>query len=306
MQPGFRIGAIGELLWDLLPNGPQLGGAPANFAAMSANLVRASGRAPGIAEDKIFLISRVGADLLGERACLQLRSYGMALDPISIDPDHATGSVTVALDATGAASYRIEENAAWDWIPVTLDLLALGRTLDAIYFGTLAQRAPETRATLRSLVEATRADCVRVFDVNLRAPWWTAEALAWGSAHATILKMSHEEVGAVAKALDMPAQEQTPLEVARSLLMRFPIELIAITRGANGSLLVSRQDAHDHPGVAAEVVDSIGAGDAFTAALTYGFLRKSSLAAMAEEANQWGAWVTTQSGGMPCGRALSS
>jgi fructokinase len=296
MQPHFRIAAIGELLWDLLPDGPQLGGAPANFAAMSASLAMAVSSNP---EDEIFLISRVGDDPLGRHAFEQLATHGVALDHISIDSAHATGTVTVSLAAATGPTYRIEEDAAWDYISETPHLTALAPTLDAICFGTLAQRSPVTRKTLRRLVDSTRSNCVRIFDVNLRAPYWMAEALSWGCAHATILKMNDEEVPHLARALDAPAQEKTPLQIAHFLLGRFPIKLVAITRGAKGSLLVTREAMYDHPGVAAKVVDAIGAGDAFTAALTYSVLRKISLPCMAEAANRWGAWVAAQRGGMP-------
>ncbi len=296
MQPRFRIAAIGELLWDLLSDGPQLGGAPANFAAMSANLV-----APvsSISEDEIFLISRVGDDPPGRQALNLLAAHGLVPDYISIDREHATGSVTVALSEDGVPQYRIEQEAAWDYVPETPLLSVLAPTLDAICFGTLAQRSPVTRKTLRSWVDATLPNCVRVFDVNLRAPYWTPESLRWGCACATILKMNEEEVLHLAQALDASPQEQTSLKVARVLLSRFPIQLIAITRGAKGSLLITREAVHDHPGIAAEAADTIGAGDAFTAALTYSVLRQLPLPSMAEAANRLAAWVTTQRGGMP-------
>jgi fructokinase len=295
MQPGLRIASIGELLWDLLPNGPRLGGAPANFAAMSANFTATSKEMAAA----VFLISRVGDDSLGREACQQLATHHVKLDFISTDPQHPTGTVTVTLDAEQSPAYRIHEQAAWDYIPAAPQMAALAPALDAVCFGTLAQRSAVSRETLRSFVESTRVDCVRVFDVNLRAPYWTPETLAWGCARATILKMNLEEVPHVAQALAAPGQQQTPVRLAHFLLRQFPVELIAITRGAKGSLLVTRKETHEHPGVAVELVDSIGAGDAFTAALTHSVLRRCPLPLAAEAANRWGAWAATQRGGMP-------
>ena len=291
----MRVAAVGELLWDLLPDGPQLGGAPANFAAILAQMFACddSDRA-----GEVFLVSRVGDDPLGKQAREQLIAHGVRPDFITVDPNRPTGTVEVQLDAERGPRYRICNDVAWDAVPETPQLAALAPTLDAIYFGTLAQRSPMTRATLRSMVAATRSDCLRVFDVNLREPDWTAEAILWGCRHATIFKMNHEEVPHIAKAIG--AEEQSsPLQVAHSLLDQFPIQLVAITRGPHGSLLVTRNGVNDHPGTPAHVVDSIGAGDCFTAALTYFSLHHRPLPILAEAANRWGAWAASQRGGVP-------
>lgn len=293
MQSGFRIAAIGELLWDLLPDGPQLGGAPANFAAMSANLAAADKTSAGA----VFLIGRVGNDSLGRRAREELAAHRVQLDFISTDPQLPTGTVTVTLQAAAGPAYCIHEPAAWDSIQETPELACLAPALDAVCFGTLAQRSAITRRTLRGFVEAGRPGCVRVFDVNLRAPYWTPEALEWGAARATILKMNDEEVPLLARALGSPTP--TPLDLANFLLREIPIALIAITRGEHGSLLVTREEVHEHPGIPVEVIDSIGAGDAFTAALVHAFLHGYSLASIAQAANHCGAWVAAQRGGMP-------
>jgi fructokinase len=295
MQKPLRVAAIGELLWDLLPNGPQLGGAPANFAAMLAQMFACDDSHP---DSEVFLVSCVGDDPLGMQAQEQLIAHRVHPDFIAVDRSHRTGTVDVLLDANRGPQYRIRENVAWDYIVETPPLSALAPTLDAVCFGTLAQRSQITRTTLRALVEATPAGCLRVFDVNLREPDWTAEAIAWGCAHTTLFKMNHEEVAPVANAIGAVKQE-TPLQVAHSLLDQFPIELVAITRGPQGSLLVTRTAVHDHPGIPTHVADLIGAGDCFTAALTYSSLHHLPLPAMAEAANRWGAWAASQRGGMP-------
>jgi fructokinase len=259
---------------------------------MSANLVRSD-------EDRVLLVSRVAGDALGHEALARLREFRVDTEHVSVDPVHPTGVVHVALDGRGTPSYRIDEGAAWDFLTETPTIDELGPALDAVYFGTLAQRSAESRRTLHRFVDSTRRDCVRVFDVNLRDPWWTPEAVLWGCERATILKMSLEEAPRVAEAVGLSAHNATPIAMGHALLERFPIELIAVTRGAKGSLFVTHVGVHDHPGVAADVVDLIGAGDAFTAALTRAWLGGLPLPTMAEAANRWGAWAATQPGGMP-------
>ncbi|MGB8477971.1 MAG: PfkB family carbohydrate kinase [Acidobacteriaceae bacterium] len=176
MRKPLRVAAIGELLWDLLPDGPQLGGAPANFAAVLAQMFACddSDRA-----GEVSLVSCVGDDPLGIQAREHLIAHGVRPDFIAVDRSRPTGTVEVWLDAERGPRYRICSPVAWDAVPETSQLAALAPTLDAICFGTLAQRSPMTRSTLRSLVAATRTDCLRVFDVNLREPDWTAEAILW-------------------------------------------------------------------------------------------------------------------------------
>lgn len=295
MPKPLRVAAIGELLWDLLPEGPQLGGAPANFAAILAQIFACGANPPA---GEVFLVSRIGDDPLGQQAQEQLIAHGVRPDFIAIDPDLPTGTVEVKLDPKLGPLYRIHKPVAWDAVRETPKLAALASMLDAVCFGTLAQRSPITRATLRAVVSATRADCLRVFDVNLRAPDWTAETILWGCEHATIFKMNAEEVEHIADAVGAETRG-TPLQIAHSLLRRFPIQLVAITRGSRGSLLVSRDAVNDHPGIPTRVVDSIGAGDCFTAALTYFSLHPRPLPILADAANRWGAWAASQRGGMP-------
>lgn len=291
----FRIAAIGELLWDILPGGPQLGGAPANFASLAADL---SPIDPTAAANQVFLISRVGSDALGRCALDQLQGHHVISDFVFVDPDHKTGSVHV-FNGDQAPVYEIVENVAWDFLPGTPSLTALAPTLNAVCFGTLAQRSPGTRHTLRQFVEATNTECLRVFDVNLRAPYWDLETLVWGCERATILKMNEEEAFTLLRAIGSSVQEKSIIGIAHRLLRQFPMEIVAITRAAKGCLLVTRETEYDHPGHVVDVVDSIGAGDGFAAALTYAVLNQWPLPASARFANYWGGWVATRRGGMP-------
>ncbi|HWE84475.1 MAG TPA: PfkB family carbohydrate kinase [Terracidiphilus sp.] len=220
-----------------------------------------------------------------------------------MDPAHETGRVTVALK-DGQPEYTIHEPAAWDFMELTDDWVRLAEQADAICFGSLAQRAPESRQTIQTLVAQARAGCVRVFDVNLRAPFYSSEVIQESLELASVVKMNDAEVPMVLELLGFPQTETLRAGCGR-LLQEFPeLKLAAVTCGANGSLLVSRESWHQHPGVRVKVVDTIGAGDAFTAAMTHTLLQGTSLdtaglARLNEAGNRWGAWVASQPGAMP-------
>lgn len=288
---------LGELLWDLLPEGPRLGGAPANFAVMAGRL-----------GDRAVVASRVGADALGKQARDELAELPIESDFLQSDSEYATGTVTVRLES-GEPEYTIHEPVAWDRLTMTSEWRELAAGADAVCFGTLAQRAEPSQATILAFLDETRRDCVRVFDVNLRTPHWSAEALRGGLARATILKLNAGELRHVLMGTGVcphplvKADEDDLLRAARRLQERYPVELVCITLGAKGSLLVTRREHHRHPGLAARVKDTVGAGDAFTAALTHYYLDGAPLAMMNEAGNRWGAWVASQAGGMPALKA---
>jgi fructokinase len=294
MDPSPRVIAFGELLWDLLPAGPALGGAPANFAATLAGLMQRDSDDAG----HVALVSSVGQDARGAAALEQLRARSVSTEWIVQDPGHPTGAVEVAL-AGGAPTYTICKDAAWDFIAGEPRLLAVAPHLGVMYFGTLAQRSEVSRATLRTLVDATSRDCLRLLDINLRAPWWTAEILRWSCGAASVVKMSAEEMPELVRALELDADAENAVDAAQSLLQRFAVELVAITCGAEGSLLVARDAVVEEPGMPVRVADTIGAGDAFTAGLTYALLQGLPLQPAAALANRCGAWAACRPGGMP-------
>jgi fructokinase len=284
---------LGELLWDLLPEGARLGGAPANFAVMAGRL-----------GDRAVVASRVGSDALGKRAREELAELPAEGDFLQSDSEYATGTVTVRLEA-GEPEYTIHEPVAWDRLMMTPEWRDLAQQADAVCFGTLAQRAAASQGTILAFLDETRQECVRVFDVNLRAPHWSGEALRAGLGRATILKLNGGELrhvlmgtGACPHPVEN-ADEDEMLRGARRLLERYPVELVCITLGSEGSLLVTQRGHHRHPGLAARVKDTVGAGDAFTAALTHYYLEGAPLAVLNEAGNRWGAWVASQAGGMP-------
>jgi len=284
---------LGELLWDVLPEGARLGGAPANFAVMAGRL-----------GNRAVVASRVGTDALGRQAQDELAELPVEDGFLQSDSEYATGTVTVRLEG-GEPEYTFHEPVAWDRLTLTSEWRELAQQADAVCFGTLAQRTEESQATILGFLDATRRDCVRIFDVNLRPPHWSGEVLRAGLARATILKLNGTELRQVlmgSGACPHPvekADEPEMVRAARRLLERYALELVCITLGAHGSLLVTRREHHRHHGRRARVKDTVGAGDAFTAALTHYSLEGAPLAVLNEAGNRWGAWVASQAGGMP-------
>ena len=285
------IVGLGELLWDMLPSGKRLGGAPANFTVMVARL-----------GNRGVIASRLGDDPLGASASEVLSAFPVDLTALQADPAHPTGTVGVEFRGS-EPHYVIHEPAAWDFMEWTPSWRTLASTADAVCFGSLAQRNTVSRATIGEFVAATRPDCVRVFDVNLRPPFFSVEVIDSSLNSATIFKLNEVEVPEVMAMLGLRRPTDTGeaalLEAAHSLLKKYPLRLVAITMGGSGSLLVTPEAYHRHHGVSVKVADTVGAGDAFTAALVDSWLRGVSLAEMNEAGNRWGGWVASRSGAMP-------
>ncbi len=290
-EPHLILG-MGELLWDVLPEGPRLGGAPANFSVMAGRL-----------GNHAVVLSRIGRDDFGRRAVEVLDPLPVDAGHLQVDPQHETGRVTVSL-SHGQPEYVIHQPVAWDFLELSDEWMQLAERADAICFGSLAQRSLRSRKTIQTLVARSSRECVRVFDVNLRAPFISAEVVQESMELASVMKMNDAEVPLVLSLLGLPVEEGgAPIALragAERLLAEFPtLQLIAITRGGHGSLLVARDEWHEHPGVSTKVADTIGAGDAFTAALTHYMLHGAGLAMLNEAGNRWGSWVASQSGAMP-------
>jgi fructokinase len=297
LKEPYLILGLGELLWDVLPEGPRLGGAPANFTVMAGRL-----------GNHAVLLSRIGRDDLGRMALDRLEPLPVDTSFVETDPDHETGRVTVHFE-DGQPSYTIHQPAAWDFLELSDEWVRLAERADAVCFGSLAQRNHESRQTLQTLAAQTSSKCVRVFDVNLRAPFYAGEVIQESLELATVMKMNDAEVPLVLGLLGLPGENGPEASAtntdaerlgAERLLSEFPtLQMVAVTRGGNGSLLVTRNEWHEHPGLPVKVADTIGAGDAFTAALTHYLLRGADLATLNEAGNRWGGWVASQSGAMP-------
>lgn len=307
-KPHLILG-IGELLWDILPEEARagsvppgnrstvgtLGGAPANFTVMAGRL-----------GDHAVILSRIGRDELGQLAINHLDPMPVDTSSLQVDPVHETGRVIVSF-VNGEPRYTIHQPAAWDFMELADEWVKLAERADAICFGSLAQRSMESRKTIQTLAANAPAACIRVFDVNLRAPFYSPEVIQESLELATVLKMNEDEAPLILELLGLslddeivPQNTRYQRTCAERLLEEFPaLELVAITRGGRGSLLVNRQEWHDHPGLPVKVADPIGAGDAFTAAMSHYLLRGAGLAALNEAGNRWGGWVASQVGAMP-------
>lgn len=284
----FTVVGLGELTWDLLPEGRRLGGAPTNFAYVASLL-----------GDRGAVASRVGADALGREAVERLARAGLSADYVQVDREHPTGTVGVRIGAGGEAHYTVNQNSAWDHLEWTARWEELARRADAVCFGTLGQREPRARASVLRFLEAMRPTAVRVFDVNLRHSFFGAELLRDSLSRCDVLKLSAEELPRLCELLGAGAAGDEPA-AARRLLEAHDLRLVALTRGARGSLLVGRGGERvEHAGFRVRVADTIGAGDAFAAALTHKLLRGASLAEASDAANRTGAWLTTQTGATP-------
>jgi fructokinase len=282
----FRIVGLGELLWDLLPAGKQLGGAPANFAYITTLL-----------GDEGIAASRVGSDELGDEAIRRLKQLGVSTSFIQRDSNHPTGKVNVKVDSTGQPSFEICAPVAWDFLEWTPQWQKLAEQADAVCFGSLAQRSAISQSTIGGFLDATRPDALRIFDVNLRQNFYTKEILSNSMQRARIAKLNHEEVPRIMRLFGLEHLDNE--SSARRLLSLYSLELVCVTRGQAGSLLVGKQTCSQHPGFSVKVQDTIGAGDAFTASLAHEFLRGSSLDHMNAVANRIGAWVASEAGAMP-------
>lgn len=280
-----RVVGIGEMLWDLLPEGARIGGATTNFA-FHTNALGVDAAA----------VSCVGEDALGREILDRLAAWGMETRYLSVRPDYPTGWVDVKLDAHGVPEYTIHEGVAWDHIAWNDSLAELAPTLDAVCYGSLGQRAPESRATIVRFLEAVRPDCLRVCDINLRQSYFTTEILRDSMERADVLKLNHEELPIVAGRLGLGG---TPEEMLIGLRDRFDLELVALTRGGDGSALLAGDRLSEHPGYSVTVVDTVGAGDAFTAALVVGLLRGDDLDSLNAAANRAAADVCAQAGAIP-------
>ena len=281
----LKIVGLGEVLFDVLPTGKQLGGAPANFAYISSQLGNHG-----------IVASRVGNDGDGREILEGLESKGVTVSHVQIDEKHATGTVKVSLE-NGQPSYEIIENVAWDFLESTEDWRDLAKTCDAVCFGTLAQRNSAARHTIQQFVKSVKTDCLRIFDVNLRQNYFSTEILRESLESANVVKLNNEELPKICGQFEIAGANEN--ERVRNLREKFDLRLVCLTRGANGSLLLTENEFNENSGVKIKVTDTIGAGDAFTAALIHGFLRGWNLEEITIFANKVGAFVASQTGAMP-------
>jgi fructokinase len=281
-----KVVGLGEVLWDLFPGRACLGGAPANFAYITT-----------LMGDRGIVASRVGQDSRGLEALRRLEELGLDIDHVQTDCEHATGTVNVHVDGNGQPRFEIAEPVAWDHLQWTPDWQRLAETADAVCFGSLAQRSAKSGDTIQSFVKATRGRTLKVFDVNLRQSFYSGEVLADSMKLANVVKLNNDELPKIMGLSCMPHKDE--LSSARRLIEKYDLDLVCLTRGGMGSLLVSAEKSSEHPGFKVHVADTVGSGDAFTAGLVHEYLHGASLDLMNEVANLVGAWVASEVGAMP-------
>jgi fructokinase len=277
------IAGIGEVLWDVYPDAARFGGAPANFACHAAALGA-----------EAWMASAVGVDELGRSAHDTLERAGVQCGTIARDRDHDTGQVLVTLDSSGQASYRFAADSAWDHLEWSTALESLARRCDAVCFGTLGQRSPTSRATIQRFVRTTPAGALRMFDVNLRQHFFDQAIIQSSLEIASAVKLNEEELPIVAQLCEINAS--TPRQMLRELMQRYDLRLAALTCGPDGALLIAGDEESTSPAFPTEVVDTVGAGDAFTATLVPDFLRGLPLAELNRHANAVASFVCSQPG----------
>ncbi len=279
------IVALGEILWDLFPSGPRFGGAPANFGYHAASL-----------GGEVAIVSGVGDDELGHSALRNLKQSGIETGFVQIDREHPTGTVGVDVDTHGHASYSFNDDEAWDHIAWSDDLQQLASRADVACFGTLAQRSPTSRETLRRFIEATAPTTLRLLDLNLRAPFHDDDVIEHSLRLANVLKINDDELAMLATRY---ADGDDEAVQAKQIADRFGLDVVAVTRGSRGGLIVRGDEVSRVPSMPVDVQDTVGAGDSFTAALAMGLLRNIPLDTINRAACRIAEYVCTQAGATP-------
>jgi fructokinase len=287
-MPNSEVLCVGEVLWDALPEGLFLGGAPFNVACH----LRAAGT-------PVSMVSRIGDDRLGDEVLRRAARYGVGVDLVQVDPALPTGFVRVSIDDSGNPDYEILEPAAWDAIAPSESLLARAARARAIVFGTLAQRHAISRSTIQRLWDT---DALMVFDVNLRPPFEDREIVKRSLQRADVVKISDDELRRVA---DWFGLQGSPRETVAALAEVFACSVVCVTRGSAGAALWHDGKWSEHPGFTVEVRDTVGAGDAFLAVLLAGLLAGGPDSALLQHANLIGAYVATQFGALPSDQSVA-
>lgn len=278
-----RIVAVGEVVWDLLPDRRVLGGAPVNVAYQLSRL--------GV---EVSVITRIGQDALAEETLQHLADLGLSPAGVQRDPELATGQVRVSFSEDNEPSFDIVAPAAWDAIEYAPAADLIGEMPFALVFGTLGQRDPRSREAIRRLRQRAAA---RFYDVNLRPPFTTPELVLDSLEGADLVKMNGEELQEVGRWAAIDAVEKKM--VAQQLLKKYNVSVLVVTEGASGAWLMVGEHCYEHPGFPVRVADTVGSGDAFFATLIEGYLHGRPWPESLERANRRGSYVAGQHGATP-------
>lgn len=280
----FAIGGIGEVLWDVIGEVEKLGGAPVNFAFHAGQLGADA-----------YPISSVGADKRGAAALTELRDNGVTTDHISVIDEAVTGYVLARVDTDGVASYIFPDEVAWDQIYLSERTGALASRLNAVCFGSLAQRSERSRRVIRDFLDRMKPGALKIFDLNIRQNFYSQALIQKSLKRANVLKLNDDEIALIADIEQLPGNTDQQMH---QLVKRYDLTLAVLTRGGSGSLLVAKDAVSDHPGYPCKIVDTIGAGDSFTAATALGMLNGRSLDWINDHANRVASYVCSRKGAM--------
>ena len=278
------VAGLGEALWDVLPDGRKLGGAPANFAYHAGQF----------GMDTVA-VSALGDDSLGDETCAELDSK--ALRHLMPRVSFPTGTVQVTLDKAGVPAYDIKEGVAWDNIPFTPEMESLARGCRAVCFGSLAQRNAVSRGTIHRFLKATPKDCMRIFDINLRQNFYTKEVIRESLRMCNVLKINDEELVIIGRMFGYPGLDMS--NKCWLLLGKYNLDLLVLTCGVNGSYVFTHGEMSFFETPRVEVADTVGAGDSFTGSLCAALISGMPVAEAHRLAVDVSAYVCTQNGAMP-------
>ena len=283
MEKRIIVG-LGEALWDCLPEGRKLGGAPANFAYHTSQF-----------GNEAYAVSAVGNDELGDETiqAFEEKQLNYALPRV----DFPTGTVQVTLDGDGIPSYDIKEGAAWDNIPFTPELEALARRSRAVCFGSLAQRSEVSRQTIYRFLDSTPKDCLRIFDINLRQNFYSKEIIRESLRRCNILKINDEELVIIGRMFGYPGMDFE--NKCWLILGKYNLDMLVLTCGVNGSYVFSKGAMSYYETPKVKVADTVGAGDSFTGSFVASLLAGKPVAEAHRIAVNVSAFVCTQQGAMP-------
>ena len=279
-----KIVGLGEALWDCLPDGKKLGGAPANFAYHAGQF--------GF---DTLAVSALGEDALGEETIAALEEH--KLNYLMPRIPYPTGTVQVTLDEQGIPTYNIREGVAWDNIPFTPEIEEVAKTCQAVCFGSLAQRSVVSRETIGKFLDATPSDCVKIFDINLRQSFFTKEIIEASMRRCNILKINDEELVVVSRMFELPDLDEE--KRCKQLIKDYNLDILVLTCGTNGSYVFTADESYYQPTPKVEVADTVGAGDSFTGSFCAALLKGKSIPEAHELAVKVSAFVCTQNGAMP-------
>ena len=279
------IVGLGEALWDILPSGKHLGGAPLNFVYIAS-----------LFGDDAIVATRIGTDSLGNEIKKELAARNLDPEGVQVDTVLPTGTVNVTFK-NDQPQYEIRQPVAWDSLVWSPEWKQIAAHTDAVCFGTLAQRASTSRETIENFLESMPSHCLRVLDINLRPPFYSREVIETSLFRANVLKLNEVELPEVASMFGLN-RETTEAEI-QAVLRKFDIKIGLVTCGERGAIAAKDDEVVKHPGFSVKVRDTIGAGDAFTAAATHCLLAGLDLGRTLAVANRWASWVASQPGGMP-------